>query len=37
MKNEKDSQRFGGGAVVDLGRNGWADLQPLEAVVTSVK
>jgi hypothetical protein len=34
MTNEKDSQRFGGGSVVDLGRNRWADLQHVEAVVT---
>jgi hypothetical protein len=36
--NEKDSQRFGGGSVVDLGRDWWADLQRLASVaVTAVK
>jgi hypothetical protein len=35
MTNEKDSQRFGGGSVVDLGRNGRADLFSLEAVAVN--
>jgi len=35
MTNEKDSQRFGGGSVVDLGRNGRAGLQRLETVAVN--